>query len=290
MVLARGDHLEAIRSTGLTLHSPLGDGTVHLPATDDPSTLHSCDLVVFATKTWQLPEAFARAQPHLRAATMVMGLQNGVESIDLFARSHRRESVLGGTCRIISYVESPGVIRHEGVDPTITFGEPAGGLSERAEEVRDTLHVADRVWAVLAPDIVGALWRKFIPFAAISGVGSVERLTIGRVLEDPRTRALVQSAISEATSVAQAQGVALGPEDEDEAFAFLDSVPYEGTSSMHRDFEAGRRTELEALSGYLSRRGRELGTPTPTHDLIYEALLPLEERARGEAALGPAQR
>ena len=49
---------------------------------------------------------------------------------------------------------------------------------------------------------------------------------------------------------------------------------------MHRDFEAGRRTELEALSGAVVRLGRDLGVPTPTHDFMYSCLLPLELGAR----------
>ena len=98
---------------------------------------------------------------------------------------------------------------------------------------------------------------------------------------DLRDLGAVKSAIEETAAVGRTLGVELHPETEANTLAFLETIPPDGTSSLHRDVEAGRRTELEALSGYVSRRGHEVGVPTPTHDAIYEALLPVEQKARG---------
>jgi 2-dehydropantoate 2-reductase len=283
VVLARGRHLDAMRSDGLTVLSPLGDATVQIAATDRPADLSDAGLVVFATKTWQLADAFDQVRPHLSRDAVVMGLQNGVESVDVFSAEHPEVSVLGATCRIISYIAEPGVVRHVGIHPAITFGEPSGGVSARVSDIGRVIHVEDKVAAHPSEDIVRDLWKKFLFFAAISGVGSVERETIGRVRDDPRTRSLVDAAIRETAAVGRALGVALEPGAEEAALAFIDGVPADGTSSMQRDFDAGRPTELEALSGFVSRKGHELGIPTPTHDLIYESLLPLERAAQGRS-------
>ena len=280
ITLARGSHLEAIRRHGLALHSPAGGSTVKIRATNDPAALAEADLVVFATKTWQLPAAVADVHHHLHGEATVMGIQNGVESVDVFSALLHPGRVLGATCRILSYVEELGVVRHVGVQPTITLGEPGGGVSLRVRDVARALRVEGKVSIVPSDDIVRDLWQKFLFFSAISGVGSVKRATIDSLMSDPETRALVRAAIHETAAVGRAHGVTLPPGAEDAALAFLDAVPPGGTSSMHRDFEAGRRTELEALSGLVSRRGRELEIPTPTHDLVYESLLPLELRAR----------
>ena len=80
----------------------------------------------------------------------------------------------------------------------------------------------------------------------------------------------------------RARGVGRPPGSAAEALAFVDSLPAEGTSSMQRDFEADRRTELDALAGAVVRLGREHDVATPVLATIHAALAPLERRARGE--------
>ena len=283
IALARGRHLKAIQQNGLTVLSPLGTSTVPVRATSEPAALGDADLVVSATKTWQLPAAVSEVGPFLGSQALVMGLQNGVGSVEVLSEAAHPDRVLGGTCRILSYLEGPGVVRHLGVQPTITFGEPRGGMSARVDEVAQALAVNGKVSAEPSADIRRELWQKFLFFSAVSGMSSVRRVTIGRLRSDPETRALLKSAIREAAAVGRAQGVGLEEGAEEKAMTFLDGVPGDGTSSMQRDFDAGRRTELEALSGYLSRSGGELGIPTPTHDFIYDTLVPLERQARARA-------
>ncbi|MDC0159939.1 ketopantoate reductase family protein [Gemmatimonadales bacterium] len=286
ILLARGSHLDAIQKRGLRLRSPLGDVHVEIEATGTPSALSDADLVIFSTKTWQLPQAFDQVRPYLREEVVVLGVQNGVESAELLSSGHSHSSVLGGSCRVISYVEEPATIRHIGLSPTITLGEPAGGYSDRAARIARLLAVSGYVTVEASVDITADIWRKFLVFSAVSGVGSFADATIGSVLAEPKTRSLVASAIAEAANIGRALDVQLKKGAEERALSFLDTVPADGTSSMHRDFAASLRTELEATSGYLCRVGRDLGIPTPTHDLIYESLIPLERAARDRSRGG----
>lgn len=278
-LVARGPHLEVIRERGLRVASPRGDVTVSVEASDDPAVLAGSDVVVVATKTWQLPDAVSAARAHL-GESVVFGLQNGVESPEVLGDLHRPDRVLGATCRIISFVEGPGRIRHLGVAPTIVLGELDGRDSARARELASRLDVPDRAAVSVSDHIVVDLWRKFLFFAPVSGVGSVTRSPIGSFRGPPPTRRLLEAAIREVAAVGARLDVPLGDVDVDSALDFIDRLPADGTSSMQRDFAEGRRTELEALSGYLSRAGKRLDVPTPAHDFIYAALLPLELAAR----------
>ena len=99
-LLARGAHLEAIRRDGLTIRSPAGDANVALHATDDPRQIGTVDLVVVATKTWQLDGVLEHLPPLAGPDTRVVGLQNGVEAPEQIERapgSPDAELVLGGT-------------------------------------------------------------------------------------------------------------------------------------------------------------------------------------------------
>ncbi|MGD8331795.1 MAG: 2-dehydropantoate 2-reductase, partial [Acidobacteriota bacterium] len=272
-----------VRRTGLGLLSPRGAAPPRPLLASDPAALASADFVLFATKTWQLADAAAEAAPHLGAHCLVCGVQNGVVSAAELARAVGADNVLGATCRIISFIEEPGVIRHVGVDPTILIGELDGGLSARVEQLSAALSCGDRLDVVGSPDIVAEIWKKMLFFAPVSGVGSLTGAPIGEFRADPKGRDLLVAAIAEVAEVARALAVDLPQDAAERALAFIDTIPAEGTSSMQRDFAAGRPTELEALSGELSRQGRALGVPTPTHDLVCDTLRPRDQAARSAA-------
>lgn len=288
-LLARGSQLAAIRANGVTIHAPAGTATAKVDVTDSPAAAAKADAVLFAVKTWQLADAVAPIVPHLGRDAIVFGVLNGVDCADQLAATFGRGRTLGGALRIISYVESPGVIRHVGVDPTIVVGELDGGVSPRVQRLHDTFTLEPAVKIEASPNILLDVWRKFLFFAPVSGVGSVTRSTIGAYRAHPASRAMLRAAIAEVFALGRARGIPFADTAVDDALAFIDRSPPDGTTSTHRDFEAGRRTEIEALSGAVSRMGRESGVPTPTHDFLYAALAPQEARARAVPAVRTAQ-
>ena len=283
-LLARGEHLAAIRRDGLVIRSPAGDATVRLDATDDAQRIGPVDLVVVATKTWQLEGVLEHLPPLVGPTTWVVGLQNGVEAAEVLEQapgSPAPERVLGGTCRVISYIAGPGVIEHLGVEPTILMGKRPAGADPRVEALAARLSQARGVTVAASDDIVGDLWRKFLFFASSSGVGSVTQAPIGVVRSVPEVRQFFVGAMEEIFALARAKGIALADDSVETALSFFDGLPPDGTSSMQRDFRDGRRTELEALSGAVVRMGQAEGVPTPVNAQIYASLLPRELRVQG---------
>ena len=280
-LLARGPHLEALRARGLTLHSPLGQTRLRVPAEEAAEEVGEVDLIVLATKAWQLPAAAEGLGPMVGRDTMVVGLQNGVEAAGVLAGLLPHDRVLGGTCRIMSFIQEPGVIQHVGVDPTVVLGPLPGSEGGGAEKVFEELEGARGVTLRLSDDIESEIWRKFLFIAPVSGVGSVTRAPIGVIRRVPRVREVLERAIHEVYQVGVAKGVGLPGSGVKGAMQFIDAVPPDGTSSMQRDFRDGRRTELEALSGAIVRFGADLAVDVPVHSMLYAALLPLELRARG---------
>ena len=280
-LLARGAHLQAINSKGLLLHSPLGDTHVNVHAVASASEVGEVDVVVVATKSWQLSSLVDVVEPMVGPDTVVFGLQNGVEAADVLSTFVPPSRVLGGTCRIISLVEGPGVIRHVGIDPTLTIGERPGRASTPIEPVAEALDKARGVTVEIADDIDSALWHKFLLFAPVSGLGSVTQAPIGvfRSLREPRS--LLVRAVEEVFDLAKAKGVGLPSESVEQTLQFIDGLPANGTSSLQRDFRDGVRTELDALSGAVVRQAAEAGVPAPVHSFFYSALLPLDLKARG---------
>jgi len=168
--IARGEHLEALRTKGLRVDSINGDFVLPaVTATDDPSRIGAVDVVLVGVKTWQVPAAAESMRPLLGEDTLVLPLQNGVEAPAQLAKLLGREHVCGGLAKIISYIAGPGHIRHTGADPYIALGELDNQPSDRLERLRRALQRSG-VSAEIPPDITAALWAKFLFVASWGGV------------------------------------------------------------------------------------------------------------------------
>jgi len=281
--IARGEHLRAMQQYGLRVDSILGDFHIHeVQATDDPATVGEVDVVLVATKTWQVPEAAQAMRPMVGARTLVVPLQNGVEAPAQLARVLGPEPVVGGMCRIMSFIAGPGHIKHTGVQPYLAFGELDNRRSPRCERLLEVMNAAEGFQAEIPSDIHVTMWAKFLFIASFSGVGAVTRAPAGVFRSLPETRRMLVRAMEEIVAVAQARGIALEEKHLQAALDFTDSVPESATASMQRDILAGRPSELEAQNGAVVRLGREVGVPTPVHEFLYAALLPQEMAARGK--------
>ena len=275
-LIARGAHLNAIRSHGLLLRTPGGDFRAHPPATADPAETGPVDAVIVAVKSLHIPAVRAGIGPLLGPATLVVPLLNGVNAHEALLPAVGRERMGKGLTRIISEVAAPGV----GVDPYVALAEWDGSASPRAEALVAAL-VQAGVDAEIPPDIDAALWHKFLFVCSLGGVCAVCRMPLGPVRANPASRDLLRRAMEEIAAIAAARGITLPPDAVGRALEIFDSFPPEGTSSLQRDIAAGIPSELDAWNGAAVRMGAESGVPTPVHSFIHAALLPSEMAARG---------
>jgi 2-dehydropantoate 2-reductase len=272
--IARGAHLEALRSQGLTVESRLaGEFTLPVRATDSPAEIGPVDLVLFCVKTYDTDSAAESIRPLLGADTMVLSLQNGVENAERIARITGHEAKLGAVAYVVSAVEAPGVVAQTAGPGRIVLGELAGGTSERTERLHEVLQ-SSGIAAEVHPEIRIAIWQKFLFICAFSGVTALTRMPIGSILTDPVTHALFQGTLEEAEAVARGGGIELPEDCVAQALAMASTVEPWGRGSLYHDLAHGLRLELEALNGEVARRGREYGIQTPLNFAIYAALKP----------------
>ncbi len=279
--IARGEHLRSIREHGLRVESVLGDFTIApAQATDDPAEVGPVDLVIFATKTYQIEEAVAAMRPMIGSQTAILPLQNGLDASErtIAALGTGAGPVLGGMCQIGSYIAAPGVVKHVSQFRRIVAGELDGRITPRVEAIVAALSAAGAV-AEATSDIRKARWTKFVNIAPFSGVGAVSRVPAGSIVGCTETRRLLEEAILEVEAVARAAGVVLDTEVTASTLAFCDAMAPGQTASMQRDIMDGKPSELESIIGCVVRLGAELGVPTPVFRFFYAALLPQERRA-----------
>jgi 2-dehydropantoate 2-reductase len=272
--IARGEHLRAIKAGGLKVESPSGDFVVFpAKATDDVTEVGEVDLVILGVKAWQVPEAAHAMKPLAGSRTTVLPLQNGVDAVSQLVAELGSDRVIGGLCRIVSFVVGPGHIRHAGFTPSIIIGELDNRRTARTDTIEQVFKNAGLEISVAA-DIQVALWTKFLFIASFSGVGAMANAPAGVVRSDPKWRSLLLNAMEEIYALAHARGIKLPANSVDTVMASVDGLPEDATSSMQRDVAAGKPSELESQNGAVVRMAREAGIDVPTHTLIYQTLKP----------------
>lgn len=282
--VARGAHLRVLLKSGLRVDSSDGDFVVQpVQATDDTAKLGPVDVVLLATKGWQVRDAIEVMRPLVGRDTVVVPLLNGVEAPDQLIAAFGEGHVAGGLCGLLGSIVEPGHVRNAMQRPFVTLGEFDDRRSERIERLRAAFERAG-VRATVAESIWVALWEKLLFVGPLGSVGTVTRAPIGVVRSLPETRALLEGAMTEIASVARSRGAPVTDAAITRAFATIDGMPESATSSMHRDILAGRLSELESQVGVVVRMARNTGVDVPLHTYLYASLLPQERRARGEIA------
>ena len=272
--IARGAHLRAIRENGMQVRSPLGDVTIDpAKATDDPGEVGPVDIVLLMVKLYDVAAAAERIRPMLGPGTGAVALQNGVDAPDILGNAIGREHVLAGSVYIPAMIEEPGVIAHGGDFAKAVFGELDGDRSDRAEALLRAFRDAG-VDAEITDDVEATLWTKFVLLSAVSATNAITRGTTHPVLQDPDMRRMFTDALRETEAVARARGVALAPDIVARQLAMAEAFPADVKASLLQDLEAGKRLEVEYLSGTVARLGAEHGVATPVHSTIYAALKP----------------
>jgi len=281
--IAHGEHLRAMHRSGLRVDSPKGGFVLQpIKVTEDPGQVGAVDVILVGVKAWQVPQAARSMRPMVGANTWVVPLQNGVEAPSQLAEALGSQHVVGGLCKVSSFVAEPGHIRHVGVEPYVAFGELDNHPSQRTEQLRQAFARAAGLTVEIPADIHAAMWEKFLFIASFSGTGAVARVPVGVLRSVPETRQLLEEAMHEVLAVARAHAIAMPDDIVANTMAFVDSLPPDGMASMQRDILQGRPSELASQSGAVMRLGQEVNVATPVHRFIYSSLWPLELRARGQ--------
>ncbi|RMD82979.1 MAG: ketopantoate reductase family protein [Candidatus Dadabacteria bacterium] len=240
------------------------------------------DLIFVATKTTALRQVCRELRPYLGQRSWLVSYQNGIDP-------GRTLISLLGTPRVVRMVLRYGAVidtgakRDGSLQVRVPLHEPphfVGGEGEALEYARGLAVMIDAMGLPMrfTDDIEGEAWRKGIENAAGNPVAALVQAPLGELLESP-ARGLIERLLDEGIAVARKAGVAVDP---GYRAAVLERMAGGGghLPSMAEDVRAGRPTEITQLNEQIARRGRQLGVPTPTHDVIVELVRVFDWRAK----------
>lgn len=273
VLFARGANLAAIRANGIVIRDEKGEFSVPIGATDSPAGLGQPELVIVAVKSYSLSAIAPVARALAVEGATILPLLNGVEAADdLEHAGVPRSQIVGGLTNVSAHKEAPGVILRALWKQRVVLGELDGSSSGRAERIAEALRDGG-IDASTSNRIVVDLWRKFNQLCSMAAACGMARSSVGVIRSTPLGHQLIERAVFEIAAVGRARGVAIPAEQEADVIAAIDALPGTMKPSFVLDLERGNQTELDVLSGAVSRFGRECGIPTPIHDTATAVLI-----------------
>jgi 2-dehydropantoate 2-reductase len=289
-VVARGEHLAAIRRNGLAIESPRGTLRARVRATDRPQELGAQDIVILALKSHQVTASLDGVQALLGPHTAVVPPTTGIpywyfhelpgphrnrqiERLDPQGRQWQAlapERVIGCVYWVASEVTAPGVIHHDGSLSRFPLGEPDGSNSERVLRLAAALKSAG-LDAPVVPDIRAWIWAKMISSLCWNPVATLTLATLSEMNARPEVVAIVRSMMSEADALAHRLGVQQMPISIEQRITAARNAG-DHRMSMLQDLERGRPLELEVLVDSIEAMREIAQSPTPTIDMVYALL------------------
>lgn len=266
MMIGRAPFVAAVEKNGLLLDTLHFQEKVQVDSATDLAAARGAEIVLFCVKTTDNAETARALAPVVARNAIIVSMQNGVDNAEQIRAAAGLEA-LSSVVYVAASVPEPGTIQHVGrgdlvVGPRNTQTEKFAALFERAGV---TCRISD--------NIDGELWTKLTWNCALNAISALGHAKYGQIAASPDARRVVEAAVYEVLTVARAAGVhPPGFEDPQVAMngAFkIATQMAEALSSTAQDMNRGKRTEIDSLNGYISRRGAELGVPTPVNQALY---------------------
>jgi 2-dehydropantoate 2-reductase len=280
-LIGRAQHVEAIKQNGLFFDSINFQQRIPIAASTDVATIKEAEIILFCVKTLDTEGAARALAPHLANHAVVMSFQNGVDNVARIRAASAIDAV-PAVVYVAAEMAGPGHVKHTGRGDLI-IGEFSQRERSNAPVGRNlkklaALFARAGVPCLVSENIEADLWTKLIINCAYNAISALGRAQYGRIVRLSWTREIMKQAIAEAAAVARAEGVRFPNDDLIETGLKLAEKMENTTSSTAQDLGRGKRTEIDALNGYVARRGAALGVATPVNQTLHALVKLLEEK------------
>jgi 2-dehydropantoate 2-reductase len=264
--IGRKHFADAVNSKGLVLDKSEGRERIRPTATVDMSAVRDCPLILFCVKANDTSATAKGMAQFVRPDATVVCLQNGVDNADQVRAVAKVDAVPAAVYVAVSIPE-PGRVKHLARGDLI-IGPP----SERTTHLAD-LFVRAGIPCRVSDNIEGELWLKLLRNCALNAISALGHSRYGQIVQSEDAKKLMEHVVEEVLAVARAACVVLpGVGDRESGMAAameLATQMADAFSSTAQDLNRGRPTEIDALNGYISRRGAELGIPVPVNHALF---------------------
>ena len=269
-LIARPQHVEAVRAAGLRLQTNTSDEHLRLKASTHPDAARGAQLVLFSVKSTDTEAAGNALAPHLDRAAAVLTLQNGVDNAERLAETLRRE-VIPAVVYVAVEMSGAGHVRHHG------RGELVIGSGTASDAVATAFRAAG-VPVEISDNVAGALWAKLIVNCAYNALSAITQQPYGRLVHGSYVPAVMDDVVDECLAVARAADVKVPADMHATVRRIAQTMPAQ-YSSTAQDVARGKKSEIEHLNGFVVRKGEALGVPTPANRVLLALVKLIESKS-----------
>jgi 2-dehydropantoate 2-reductase len=264
--IGRKHFADAVTSKGLVLDKLQGQERISANATVEMSAIRDCPLILFCVKANDTSATAKEMAGFVRGDATVVCLQNGVDNAEQ-VRAAANVFAVSAAVYVAVSVPEPGRVKHL-ARGDLTIGPPSRQTTQLAD-----LFVRAGIPCRMSDNIEGELWLKLLRNCALNAISALGRARYGQIAQNDDAKKLMEQIVDEVLAVARAARVALpGVDDRESGMAAAMELATQmagAFSSTAQDLNRGRATEIDALNGYVSRRGAELGIPAPVNHALF---------------------
>ena len=278
-LIGRAAHVQAIERNGLRLDMAGRVEVIRVASSIELAAVRGADLVLFCVKSTDTDTVARDIAAHLDPDAIVLSLQNGVENGPTIAR-HVRRLVVPASVYVATAVPEPGTVKHFGRGDLVigALRAQAAGDERVAASLRDIAEflATAGVAVTISDDVMAELWSKLMVNCAYNAISALAQTSYGQLAALPEVRAIQEAIVREVVALAVAEGTPLQLEASLRAMERIAVAMPGQLSSTAQDVARRKPTEIDHLNGFVARRGRELGVPTPVNQTLH-ALVKLVE-------------
>jgi len=270
---ASGERYQRLKADGLVVNNK--HYAVPVLSPEDPSP--PADLIIVALKHQYLAEALQDLKNRVGDNTVFLSVMNGLDSEPIIGSVYGEDKVVYASAVGIDAQRNGNVVNYS-KGGTIFFGEADNTvLTERVKNIQTIFDRAGIAYQT-PPDMIRIMWWKFMINVGINQPSAVLSASYGVFQTSKHAQQIMESAMREVMTVAEAAGVNLVEKDISDWYTYLKTFDPAGRTSMLQDIEAGRVTEVDIFAGKVIDLGKTYDIPTPVNEILYHAIKVLEQR------------
>lgn len=263
-----------LKRNGLKVEGEASIKTSSPQITASARELADTDFWIICVKSYDTKNVITSIAAHVKPASVVASLQNGLGNVELLVETFGSSRVLAGVTLMGSTLLGEGNARWAGNGETI-FGRLDGHLGVEMRDLRELLSRA-RIPVKLSRDITSVLWSKLILNVGINALAALMRVKNGRLILHESTRTLLKESVLEAFRVAKRKRIKLLYDDPVLKAEALCEATADNVSSMLSDVMNQKRTEIDYLNGAIVRYAENLGIKTPVNHFLTQLVKSIE--------------
>src|SRR5881409_2494645 len=264
--IGRKHFADAVNSKGLVLDKLQGQERISVTATVEVSAVRDCSVILLCVKANDTSAVAKQMAPFLQPGAIVVCLQNGVDNADRVRAAPNVVAVPAAVYVAVSVPET-GRVKH------LARGDLIIGPRSKITTELTKLFIRASIPCRISDNIEGELWVKLLRNCALNAISALGHTRYGQIARSDDAKNLMEQIVDEVLAVARAAGVVLpGVVDRESGMAAameLATQMADAFSSTAQDLNRGQPTEIDALNGYISRRGEELGIPVPVNHALF---------------------